>query len=182
MSSIVITCKSELVLAHVQQRYQLATGQAKEQARALQQLFKNLASGIEAGAVDVQLSTTDPVAASATATLTSCATDTITVGKTTFTGTGSPTTSLHFETDGTNDADAAALCAAINAHEDTSKIVIATVAANVVTITALQKGLVGNHIALTETGTTIVCTGSGFLAGGTGGAAEAGVNYNLGIA
>lgn len=139
--------------------------------------------GYEHISIDLQVTDgTAPVAASATATLVSCATDTITVGKTTFTGTGSPSTALHFETDGDDTADAAALAAAINAHTDTSKIVTATSLANVVTVTAKQKGLVGNHIAFSETGSTITCTGSGFLAGGTGGATSAAKTYSCGLA
>ena len=149
------------------------TGQKRENMIRLLKLIKGLAGGTNSGSLFAQGSTSDPVAASATATLVSCATDTITVGKTTFTGTGSPTTSLHFETDGTDTADAAALAAAINAHTDTSKIVYATSAVGVVTITALQKGLIGNHIVLSETGSTITCTGSGYLIGGAGGAADA---------
>ena len=139
-----------------------------------------LAAGMAKGVVYAQSSADNPVAASATATLVSCATDTITVGKTVFTGTGTPTTSLHFETDGNDAADAAALAAAINAHPDTSKIVKATVASNVVTITALHRGIIGNHIALSRTGTTITLTGSGFLASGTGGAANEASTYNFG--
>lgn len=147
-----------------------AAAQKPENMEKLKVLIQGLGAGNIDGEVYVSGSTVDPVAASATATLTSCATDTITIGKTTFTGTGNPTTSLHFETDGTDTADAAALAAAINAHTDTSKIVYATSAAAVVTITAHTKGLLGNHIVLSETGSTIVCTGSGYLIGGTGGA------------
>ena len=148
-------------------------GQARDNGVRLINLISGLVGGQLLGTVSVSGSTVDPVRASATATLTSCATDTITVGKTTFTGTGTPTLSTHFETDGSNTADAAALAAAINAHADTSKIVYATSASNVVTITAHQAGLLGNHIVLSETGSTIVCTGSGYLIGGTGGASAA---------
>jgi phage tail sheath gpL-like len=149
------------------------TGSKKANMTRIMNLLKGLSVGTITGSLFAQGSTVDPVAASATATLVSCVTDTITIGKTTFTGTGSPTTSLHFETDGTDTADAAALAAAINAHTDTSKIVYATSALGVVTITALQKGLIGNHIVLSRTGSTITLTGSGYLASGAGGAADA---------
>lgn len=168
MSTIVVTIKTNKD-ADIFKK----AGQKNANTNRLQALIAGLNSGAFIGELYVQGSSTDPVAASATATLVSCATDTITVGKTTFTGTGTPTTALHFETDGDDTADAAALAAAINAHTDASKLVSATSAVNVVTITALQRGLLGNHIALSETGTTIVCTGSGFLAGGTGGATNA---------
>jgi len=143
-------------------------GQKHQNVIRLINLFTGLSSGALIGSVSVSGSTVDPVRASGTITLVSCATDTVTIGKTTFTGTGTPSTSLHFETDGTDTADAAALAAAINAHTDTSKIVTATSALGVVTVTANQAGLLGNHIALAETGTTMTISAS-FLAGGTGG-------------
>ncbi len=179
-SSLVITCKLDDTQARALQFYQVS-GKPKEQATALRQLFKDLAGGKVAGTVDVQSAAAAPVAAAATATLVSCATDTITIGSITFTGTGTPTTSLHFETDGDNTADAAALAAAINAHATTSLIVTATSAENVVTVTAKQKGVVGNFIPFSETGSTITCTGSGFLAGGTGGATDAAVSNTFGL-
>jgi phage tail sheath gpL-like len=146
-----------------------AAGQPNRCLGNAARLLDALASGSRPGSVSVQRSDTDPVAASATATLVSCATDTITIGSVTFTGTGTPTLSTHFETDGNDAADATALAAAINAHTTTNKIVVASASSNVVTVTCLQKGLVGNFIPFSETGSTITCTGSGFLAGGTGG-------------
>lgn len=84
---------------------------------------------------------------------------TITVSGATFTGGGVSDT-----------ATAAALAAAINAST-TAKIdgyVHASSALGVVTITADINGVVGNSFTLTETGTGITVTGSGFLAGGAG--------------
>ncbi len=176
MASLVLTVKGTSVAALKQ-----ASSCAHSAISDIVNHLQALASGNERGTVYAQSSSADPVAASATATLVSCVTDTITIGKTTFTGTGTPTTALHFETDGDNTADAAALAAAINAHTDTSKIVVATSALNVVTITALQKGDVGNYIALSETGSTITCTGSGYLAGGTGGATNSVSTYAFGV-
>jgi len=175
MASLVLTLKGSGVDA-----LKAASSAPHEAIRDLINHLSALSSGNEKGTIYAQSSTVDPVAASATATLTSCATDTITIGSITFTGTASPSTSLHFETDGDDTADAAALAAAINAHTTTNKIVIATSSTNVVTIQALQRGLVGNFIPLTETGSTIVCTGSGFLAGGTGGAANSASTYAFG--
>lgn len=180
-SSLVVTVKCDQTQAYIQQLLQLPTNSGREAALALSLYFKALASMNERGIISVQTNADAPVAASATATLVSCATDTITVGTTTFTGTGTPTTSLHFETDGTNDADAAALCAAINAHTTANKLVKAEVSSNVVTVTALQQGVVGNSIVFSETGSTITCTGSGFLASGAGGAGDVGKVYTLGI-
>jgi hypothetical protein len=133
-------------------------------------LMMGIASGMVTSSVDVNVAAADPVAAKVTATLTSCATDTITILGITFTGTATPTTVLHFETDGDDTADAAALAAAINAHPTLKNLVYATSAAAVVTITSLVKGVIGNYLqAVTETGTTIVVANSGVWAGGTGG-------------
>lgn len=147
-----------------------AASQSSENMNRLINLLSGLSCGALLGNVYVSgSSTATTVRASGTITLVSCATDTVTVGKTTFTGTGTPTLSTHFETDGTDTADAAALAAAINAHADTSKVVYATSALGVVTVTALVHGTIGNHIVLSETGSTMTCTGSGYLTGGLGG-------------
>jgi hypothetical protein len=138
--------------------------------RNISNLMLGIAGGMIGSSVEVNVAAADPVAASVTATLTSCATDTITILGITLTGTATPTTVLHFETDGDDTADAAALAAAINAHPTLKNLVIATSAAAVVTIKSLVKGVIGNYLqAVTETGTTIVVGNSGVWAGGTGG-------------
>ena len=180
MSSLVLTLKSELTQAHLQQRFQLETGRPKEQVAALQDLLNRLAGGLESGSLDVQTGSADPVAASGTITLASCATDTVTIGGVTFTGSGSPTGDEQFETDGDDTADAAALAAKINAHPTLSQVVSATSALGVVTVTARVKGVVGNFITLSETGSTITVSAAA-LAGGTGGVTEAAVSYSLGL-
>ena len=139
----------------------------------------NLLSGLNVGALspavlDIQYSSADPVAASGTFTLTSAiATDAVTIGAVTLTASSTPANENQWEIDGADDAaDAASLAAAINAHSVLSKVVAATSAANVVTVTALQKGLVGNQIPISSADATFVASAS-FLAGGTGGAASA---------
>lgn len=63
------------------------------------------------------------------------------------------------------------LAAAVNAHSTASKLVTATYDGSaVVTVTANQAGDVGNLIAFSDADTTITSSGSGYLAGGTGGA------------
>ncbi len=76
---------------------------------------------------------------------------------------------------------AKSLCDAVNAHSLLSKLVVATCAAGVVTVTALQKGIIGNQIAFTDNDSTITSSGSGFLAGGLGGAKSATVHYSRGL-
>lgn len=138
----------------------------------------NLLSGIVSGALnavlDIQYSSDDPVAASGTFTLTSAiATDAITIGTVTLTASSTPANENQWEIDGADDdADATALAAAINAHSTLSKVVSASASANVVTVSALQKGVVGNQIPISSADATIVASGS-FLENGTGGAASA---------
>jgi len=184
MSSIVITIKSEETQAAAKQRHQDASDKPHEQANAIASLFKQYASRHERCNFDVQTGSADPVAASGTWTLdTVVATDTVTVGNITFTGTDTTSTNLHFDTSLASDTLIAAdIARAVNEHPTAGQIVTATSADAVVTVTAKQKGVVGNFIPFTDADTTITSSGSGFLAGGTGGAAEAAVNYNCGIA
>jgi len=147
------------------------SGQSSRNLIGVRNLVEGLLSGSLLGSVDIFSSTSDPVAATATATLVSCATDTITIGGVTFTGAASPSGEAQFATSGTDAADATALAAKIAAHSTLGKIVTATSASNVVTITALIKGVVGNFIAVSRTGTTITLSGA-LLAGGTGGPAS----------
>ena len=177
-ASLVLTLKTELTQAQVQQFYQLPTSKPKEEAQALKQLFQDLASGARSGSVDVQTGSAAPVAATATITLASCATDTVTIAGVTFTGSATPSGDVQFETDGDDTADAAALTAKINAHPTLSQVVSATSNLGVVTVTCRTKGVIGNFLGLTETGSTITVVA---FAGGTGGVTEAAVNYHLGI-
>lgn len=153
--------------------------QASQDRENLNRLI-NLLSGVNIGAlqatVDVQSAAADPVAASGTLTLVSAiATDAVTVGKTTLTASSTPANEDQWEIDGASDtADAASLAACINAHSVLSLLVSATSASNVVTITALQKGVVGNHIALSSADATITASAT-YLASGAGGATNAAV-------
>jgi phage tail sheath gpL-like len=183
MSTIILTIKSEDPQTHDKQKYQLDASKPKEQAQALSQMFKDLASGHKRARLDVQTASTDPVAASGTFTLdTVIATDVVVVGPITFTGTDTPTTALHFDTSLATDALIAAnLAQVINAHPTTSLVVHASAAGDVVTITAKQKGVIGNFIAISSPDSTITASAA-FLASGTGGAQDTAVSYPLGIA
>ncbi|MFW7382372.1 MAG: hypothetical protein ACOH5I_26480 [Oligoflexus sp.] len=182
MSSFIISVKANRSQSGMQQRFQPSSSKPKEAALALSQFFKNLASGTDRASVDVQTGSADPVAASGTLTLTSAiATDAVTIGAVTLTGSDTPANENQWNTSGADDAaDAAALAAAINAHSVLSLVVSASSAANVVTISARQKGVVGNQIPLSSADATIVASAS-FLASGAGGVTDAAVSYNLGI-
>ncbi len=73
------------------------------------------------------------------------------------------------------------LASAINAHATIGAIVAATYAANVTTVTALQKGVVGNFIATSQTSGSTITVSAATLTGGTGGATSAPVTYARGL-
>jgi len=152
-----------------------------EFVRGLINHLQSLAAGNEAGTVYVQSGSSDPVAASATLTLVSAiATDAVTIGATTMTATSTPTLSTHWEIDGADDtADAASLAAAINAHSTLGQIVTATSVLGVVTVTAKQRGVVGNAINISSADATITASGAN-LAGGTGGATDVASTHAFG--
>lgn len=181
-SSLVLTIQSEKTQAQLQDMLQLSATKDREVAGALSGLFNSMACKMHRGTIDVQTGSAAPVAASGTLTLVSAiATDAITIGTTTFTATSTPTLSTDWEIDGASDTlDAASLAAAINAHTTVNQIVTASSAAGVVTITAKQKGVVGNFIPLSSADATITASAA-FLTGGTGGVTEAAYSYSLGL-
>ena len=179
-SSVVVTIETEKSQSQAGYDLKLGADKDRENVKALENWVRGISGGNHRAKVSIQTGANAPVAASATATLASCVSDTITIGGITFTGTGSPTTELHFETDGDDTADAAALAAAINAHSTLSKVVSASSAAAVVTISCLIPGVIGNFITLSETGTTITVSAAA-LAGGTGGAQEAVQTSEMGL-
>jgi hypothetical protein len=150
------------------------SGQSRQEnmARIVNLISGYMSGALESGEIYVSGSTaTTLVAASATFTLVSAiATDVITIGTISMTATSTPTTDLHWEIDGASDTlDAASLAAAINANPTLSKVVVATSATNVVTVTAIVKGVVGNQIPVSSADATITASAT-FLTGGLGGA------------
>jgi cystathionine beta-lyase/cystathionine gamma-synthase len=143
----------------------------------VQNLLKGLEVGSQLGSVAIHGSSSDPAYATGTITLVSAvAGNTVTIGKTVFTFSSTPTsntaTAVDVEVDGADDtADAAALAAAINANAlGAATIVSATSALGVVTVTALVSGVTGNYIALAKSGAPITVSGA-YLSGGAGGPA-----------
>jgi len=120
------------------------------------------------GAISVNITVATGVAASATATFsTVVATNTVTIGGVTFTGSDTASGAVQFLTGTTDTLSAASLAAVVNANTTANKLVKATSAGAVVTFTAVAPGTAGNFITLTKNGAPITVTGSGFLAGGT---------------
>jgi len=150
----------------------------REQCSVLSDYFLRLASGISSGSVELFDSTSDAVAASGTITCANVsADDTVTIGSVTLTAKASPSGENQFSQAGTDTADAASLVSKINAHSVLSKIVSASSDAGEVTITALQKGLVGNHIALASSNGTRLDVEA--FSGGTGGLEGTSVSFSL---
>jgi phage tail sheath gpL-like len=168
MSSLVLTVKTSKDCSE----FAKADQDNKNLSRIIN-LFSGINCGALSGVVDIQYSSVDPAEASGTFTLTSAiATDAVTIGAVTLTASSTPANENQWEIDGADDdADATALAAAINAHSVLSKVVSASASSNVVTVTALQKGLVGNQIPISSADATIVASGT-FLEDGTGGAAS----------
>lgn len=171
MASLVVTVKSgDSDITSIKR----ADSEGVEALQEVCNLLDALATGTAKGTVYVQSGSASPAAASGTFTLVSAvATDAITIGPVTFTATSSPSAETDWEIDGADDtADAAALAAAINAHSTVSQVVTATSAAGVVTVTAKQRGVVGNYINISSADATITASGAN-LTGGTGGATDA---------
>ena len=149
-------------------------GQDRENLKRCARYLDQIATGKIAASVDISDSAAAPVAASATLTVVSAvATDSITIGAIVMVATSTPTTDLHWEIDGADDtADALSLATAINANPTLTEVVVATVAAGVVTVTAHQKGVIGNQIAISSQDATITASAA-FLGGGLGGSKDA---------
>ena len=155
-----------------------ASGNANKSLTNAARLLKALASGSVIGSVDASVSATNPVKATGTLTLdTVIATDVATVAGITFTGTDTPTTNLHFDTDAGSDAlIAASLVAAINAHPTTSQVVTASASGDVVTVTANVAGPIGNLVPIASVDSTITASAA-YLASGAGGSVSTPVTY-----
>lgn len=142
-------------------------GQKTANGNRLSDLLRGLNSGALLGKVFVQGSSSNPVFASGTITqVSTVATNTVTIQGVTLTA------GTDWVVTGNDTAKAVSLAAAVNANATLNKIVVATSATNVVTITALQAGPLGNYITLAKSGTPITISGS-TLANGAGGATNA---------
>jgi hypothetical protein len=154
-------------------------GSAKAFLAQLQNYLDKVQSGAIAGNVTVlaQVGATAGVKASATATCAAVqAADTVTIAGTALTAiadNGTPT-AVQFKIGSGGGATqngqcATNLAACINANTTLNKLVSASAAAAVVTVTALNPGLVGSKLTFVSSdGTRLAVTGSGVLASGAG--------------
>lgn len=111
---------------------------------------------------------TGAVRATGTVTFSSIvATNTVTINGVVFTGSDTPSGEAQFETGVSDTSSATSLAAKITAHSTVGLIVSATSAAEVVTITAIQPGLLGNAVTLAISANGSVSAAR--MAGGTDG-------------
>jgi len=120
------------------------------------------------GSVSVNITVqSGQVAASGTATFsTVVATNSVTIGGVTFTGSDTPTGAVQFLTGTTDALSAVSLASVINANTTANKLVVASAAGAVVTFTSVVPGPVGNFITLAKSGSPISVSGA-LLTGGT---------------
>lgn len=179
MASLVFTLTTDLSSTELANRVQPESGKPKEMAVNAAALLKSIAGGVHRASIRVQKSSNSPVRASGTITLASvAANDTVVIGGVTLTAKASPSTEAQFSQAGTNTEDAASLAAVINAHSTLSRVVSATSAAAVVTVTCLVPGEIGNFIVMSQTGETMTLSA---FASGAGGATETGTVFSLGL-
>lgn len=146
----------------------LKPGQGIGNINRMELLIKGLKSGALVGSMGFHGDSADPVLASGTATLVSVvATNSITIAGTALTFSAAPVTESDVLVGGSDAATAANLVASINAHSVLKKIVKATSALGVVTISCVTSGPLGNLITLAKSGAPITLSGAA-LSGGAG--------------
>jgi phage tail sheath gpL-like len=135
--------------------------------------------------VEVDIHANDGEASAAASGTVTCASadaaDTVTVNGVVFTGAAAEDIgAAEFNVAGTDDEAATSLAACINGSTDAliANIVTASAAADVVTITAVQKGHTGNAITLASSDGTDLAVSGSRLEGGTGGNVD-GYNFTL---
>lgn len=179
MATLVLTIESTDAQADLQQKFQLDSNEGVRVKNALASYIKNMGN-ISQCNLDVQTGSADPVAASGTFTLdTVIATDVVNIGTETLTGSDTPSGENQFDTSGSDSAIATDIAAKINAHSVLSLIVSASANAAVVTVTSLNKGVIGNQIPISSPDATITASGTE-LSGGTGGANDSATAFLFG--
>lgn len=126
-----------------------AASKPRTECVALSNYFDAMGAGNRDGSFTVEVSSGDEVAATGTVTFSSfAAADTFTIGTQTFTASASPSGANQFLVTGGDTVAAAAAVVAINAHASLKRVVTATSALGVITLTCFVSSLVGNQIGL----------------------------------
>ena len=158
MASIVVTFSGTWNAADLGIGSMARSTDPRQNIAALDGFLWGLANGTYSGTYDVIASATNAVKASGTLTLSSA---TGAVGGTI----GGTLVTVTWATSDT--ASATALAAAINANTTVNKLVTATSAAGVVTLTSNLSGPLGNNVTLVASGMGVTASGA-TLAGGAG--------------
>ncbi len=154
--------------------------------RALSHYFKRLEEGCDKGlganTVYASYSTSAPVRATNTLTLTYASisnNDTVVIAGTTLTCvTGTPSGGAQFKKQTDATVTAANLVACVNANTTLGPLMVASNVAGVVTLTLITFGTIGNQTPLV--GSTGMVAGAATFANGAGGAEVANVSYSRG--
>lgn len=183
-TTLVITVSSPRSVADLA-GYIKDTSDPRGEMRSLSHLFKRIEQGNEKGGgltVYVQTSSAAPVRATNTLTLTYASISnndtTVVAGVTLTCVTGTPSGQAQFKKVTDAPTTAANLVTCINAHTTLSKLMVATRVSNVVTMTLLSWGAIGNQTPLV--GSTGMVVGAAAFASGAGGSETAAVSYARG--
>lgn len=152
---------------------------SKMQLDCLQQILQQISSGGKNGAITTVIDDGNAVSAAGTATLTGVvAGDQLLLNGYVFQAVASGATGNQFNIGGTDALTATALATAINNSVTTGiqGVITASAATNVVTVTSVLAGVIGNNFDLESRGSgAIAVTGAGAQASGTLTCATAGV-------
>lgn len=179
-TTITITHQNE-VTADLKTAFQPTSERPKRAAELLRNQLERMASGLSMGTISMRVDDGDGVAATGTISFSSLANnDTITVGGVTFTAkTSGAAGASQFNLGASDSAAATNAAAAINAHTSLTDVVTASASSNVITVSCVRKGLIGNYI-----GIAISAHGSvsgALLTGGTNSANPTTVSYSYGV-
>ncbi len=172
--------------ATAKERY-LSAQDDRAAAEALAGLMHRLGAGHAFGKVFVNSDSGDGTQATGAIACTQASvvlgTDVVTVGDATFTPKASPSTNPgdgEFSIGADDTACGANLAAAINAHPKLKGLLTAASVAGTITLTAVDKGIHGNQIRMTETGNGFALTQ--FASGAQGTASKKTRSFRFGMA
>ncbi len=179
-TKITITHDKELAV-DLQAAIQSVSGQPRQGVQKLGNFLDRLASGVAMGSMAVLIDDGAGVAASGTVTVASqVQNDTVTIMGLVFTCRTAPSTNVQYAVGADDTACAVSLAAKINAHPSLLNVVTATSALGVVTLTSVQRGLIGNGITIAISAHGSV-SGGGVLGSGTASASGVSVTYAYGV-
>lgn len=136
----------------------LASDRSRSELVALRNLMRGLSAGARLGTVTVGTASGDWTAAAGTVALVQAsltAGDIVYVGSVGFVATNGAVTlgAATFDMRTSNDACGISLAAQINAHASLTGVVTAANVSGTVTVTAVAKGAIGNHVTLAKANT-----------------------------